>query len=330
MLAGSDAKTWLPLGSATVINWGHLGRPESTRGATAWVGRVGAEPVLVRTWSNESTTYYEFLFMGHEAMTGSMVIETNRAQPTRLQVKVSIDVEGRLSYAETTELAEHSRTGLYGVTTRTMEGRITPDRLETLTPAHAEIFEYAPESALNTICGRWIHDLLFWAFEAASHDEEIEVSLGDVDMAEPAPPPPAPAPAPAMRSNGPRPSPPTKRPTPEPMPAPPVDLAPPPVAPRSNGPSVLVATTTNGDRWEVDSAETYMGRSKQCAIVLKSQRVSRKHASITREDDGFYINDLGAANGIWAGTDKVERERIENGAEYIIGDVLVSFSYPQP
>jgi predicted component of type VI protein secretion system len=88
----------------------------------------------------------------------------------------------------------------------------------------------------------------------------------------------------------------------------------------------LFATTNSGDSWEISDAETFLGRSKQCSIVLKSQRVSRKHASVTKEDDGYYINDLGAANGIWAGTEKIDREKIADGAEYIIGDVLVSFS----
>ncbi|MEO1334179.1 MAG: FHA domain-containing protein [Myxococcota bacterium] len=321
MAVVNDPKTWLPLGSAQVIDWKHLGRAASARGATAWASRVGTEPVLMRTWCNESTTFYEFYFLGHEAVSGSIMVATNRPEQTRLQIKVTAEVEGRLNYAEITELAEHRRTGLYGVTTRTMDGRVTPDNLETLTPMHAEIFEYAPESALNTLCGAWLSGLLNWIYETVGQDIDAPAPMPSIDLAVPEP---ARAPEP-IRSEPPRPAPAALRP-PEPDPAPmpaPVAMAPPPASP-----SKLVATTTNGDRWEVDAAETYMGRSKQCSIVLKSQRVSRKHASITREDDGFYINDLGAANGIWAGTDKIEREKIENGAEYIIGDVLVSFQYP--
>ncbi len=323
----SDPKTWLPLGSAQIIDWKHLGRTPSARGATAWVMRLGGEPVMMRTWCNESTTFYEFFFLGHEAMAGSIIVSTHRADQTRLQVKVTVEIEGRLSYTETTELAEHSRTGLYGVTTRTMEGRVTPDRLETLTPAHAEIFEYAPESSLSTVCGVWLAELLKWTFEIAGQDGAMAVAA-PVEAAPPAPPMRAPA-LPDARNDGPRSAAAPNRPVlvPDPAPGPPPPPEPsPPAIPRGVG-GVLVARTSNGERWQVDGPETYMGRSKQCSIVLKSQRVSRKHASITREDDGFYINDLGAANGIWAGTDKVEREKIEDGSEYIIGDVLVSFSY---
>ena len=323
----SDPKTWLPLGSAQIIDWKHLGRTPSARGATAWVTRLGGEPVMMRTWCNESTTFYEFFFLGHESIAGSIIVSTHRADQTRLQVKVTVEIEGRLSYTETTELAEHSRTGLYGVTTRTMEGRVTPDRLETLTPAHAEIFEYAPESSLSTVCGVWLAELLKWTFETAGQDGAMAVAAAAA-----APPMRAPA-LPEARSGGPRSAAAANRPVlvpdpaPVPVPPPPPPEPAPPALPQGMGVGVLVARTSNGERWEVDGPETYMGRSKQCSIVLKSQRVSRKHASITREDDGFYINDLGAANGIWAGTDKVEREKIEDGSEYIIGDVLVSFSY---
>ena len=204
-----------------------------------------------------------------------------------------------------------------------MEGRVTPDRLETLTPAHAEIFEYAPESALSTVCGVWISELLLWVFETVGQEGEAALPI---EMGMPAAEPRRAEPA-SARSELPRPNAAPQRPVLVPDPVPPPPAEPPPAPRHAPAPAVLVASTSTGDRWEVDAPETYMGRSKQCSIVLKSQRVSRKHASITREDDGFYINDLGAANGIWAGTDKVEREKIANGSEYIIGDVLVSFSY---
>ena len=289
----------------------------------------------MRTWCNESTTFYDFFFLGHESVAGSIIVSTNRPEQPRLQVKVTVEIEGRLNYSETTELVEHSRTGLYGVTTRTMEGRTTPHDLGSITAAHAEIFEYAPESSLSTVCGLWLSELLQWVFVATT-DDAIDIDVAMVSEV-PAPPPPmarsevprAAAPAPAPISN--RPAPLSNRPVaaPEPIAAEPAAVAGSAVATLArSGPETLVATTNTGDRWEVDGIETYMGRSKQCSIVLKSQRVSRKHASITREDDGFYINDLGAANGIWAGTDKVEREKIEDGSEYIIGDVLVSFTYP--
>jgi hypothetical protein len=356
---------WIPLGSAQLVDWKHLNRPQSARGATAWTSRIGSESVLLRSWSNESTTFYEFYFLAHEGLAGTMVVSTSRPEPTRLRLKATIDVEGRLGYSDIVEFQEHPLTGLHGSTVRTVEiseGELRTDRIDNLTAAEAEILEYAPESALLTTCGWWIHSLLD-AVRAQMLDGEVASEAAaaapmpmtkeraaapqavraqprieddfeaEEDAEASAPPPPAkkerpPTPKPVQRQDketfdGPM----------EEVKRKPVEPVEPPRAKEKASPKpkkmVLIASTNTGDTWEISEPETFIGRSKQCAIVLKSQRVSRKHATITMEDDGFYINDLGAANGIWAGTEKIDREKIEDGAEYIIGDVLVTFTLQQ-
>jgi hypothetical protein len=364
MVSERTSSPWIPLGSAQLIDWKHLTRPASARGATAWAGRIGTDPVLLRSWSNESTTFYEFYFLSHEALSGTLVIATTRPEPTRLRLKATVDVEGRLAYTDTTELHEHPLTGLHGTSTRTFEvsaGDIDTGTISGLSAAEAEILEYAPESALLTTFGSWIHavleslrgHLMNGASAAApvrsapvareapekrapekkapppivdvepEADFEPEMSDGGGDLDEPdLPPPPEEKPKPvtarANRETYEGPSSDNKKGTPTPK----------VVEPKKSKKRVLKASTNTGDNWEISDPETYIGRSKQCAIVLKSQRVSRKHATITMEDDGFYINDLGAANGIWAGTEKIDREKIEDGSEYIIGDVLVTFNLP--
>lgn len=385
---GSKESVWLPLGSAQVIDWKYMGRPASARGAAAWVTRVDGEPLLLRTWTNEATSYFEFQFLAFEDLGGTVVVSTSRPEPNRLRVQVTVDVPGRLGYSDQSELLEHSRTGLYGATLRTVDvtqGDLDPSRISPLTASAAEIFEFAPESALHTGCGEWFISLfsairgqLLDGEEAAAPAEKParlaaapapsalppksstgalpkkepaavplrsvapapapELELDDDDGGEPEPPPPAPAPIPKPASTGQN-APRRVRETVE-APAPSLPAAPkaevrreplPPSEParskKASGAGKLRASTNTGESWDLEDAETFIGRSKQCAVVLKSQRVSRKHASITREDDGYYINDLGAANGIWVGTEKIDREKIEDGSEYIIGDVLVTFTY---
>lgn len=352
---------WLPLGSAQIIDWKYLGLAASSRGATAWSGRVDGESVLVRTWSSENTTYFEFAFLAYEELAGTVVVTTDRSEPARLRLEVSVDIDQRLGYSDALELVEHSRTGLHGATIRTVDARLGPsldDLIEPPLAVDAEILEYAPESALGTRCGLWLEQLLA-GVKTRLLDEEAPVESLVAARAPqarleppeapipPPPPPPAPEPEPQFEPEpddeyefemDPEPEP-TPEPRRAPKPAPAarrpretIDTPAPRAAPRSRtpepaAPDKLLATTNTGDAWEVVDEETFIGRSKQCAIVLKSQRVSRKHASVTRDADGFYINDLGAANGIWAGTEKIDRERIEDGAEYIIGDVLMTFRH---
>ena len=321
MERGPALADWLPLGSAGLIDWKQLGRSASARGALAFVNRIGGEPVMLRTWTSENTTYFEFHFLAYEELFGTVVVSTSRPEDTRLRLTTTIDVEGRIGYSDISEFAQHGRTGLYGSIVRTVEvtsGDLKTDGLDNPTSAQAEIFEYAPESALLTACGGWITSLLD-CVRAQILDGVEEDSAG----------PSRPAAEPPVVEAEPEPPKKKKRPkratVEEPSSAPPPPKPERPAA-RSKGIGKLFATTNSGDSWEITDDETFLGRSKQCSIVLKSQRVSRKHASVTKEDDGYYINDLGAANGIWAGTEKIDREKIADGAEYIIGDVLVSFS----
>jgi hypothetical protein len=380
---GSVESGWLPLGSAQVIDWKYLGRPASARGAAAWATRIDGEPLLLRTWTNEATTYYEFQFLAFEDLHGTIVVSTSRPETSRLRLLITVDVEGRLGYSDSSEFREHARTGLFGATVRTVDvttGNLDADKIAAPTAAQAEIFEYAPESALHTACGAWFTNV-FSAMRAqlldgADGDDEVpEIKPASKPL--PAPTPikkeaPAPVkaappiveedeeeeePAPELEDEDeleladdepvkpvitpPKPSSTGQgaaRRARETMDAPAPSLAPAkqdvrreplpaPEKPKKGGVGKLRASTNAGDNWDLNDPETFIGRSKQCAVVLKSQRVSRKHASITKEDDGFYINDLGAANGIWVGTEKIDREKIEDGSEYIIGDVLVTFTY---
>jgi hypothetical protein len=79
---------------------------------------------------------------------------------------------------------------------------------------------------------------------------------------------------------------------------------------RLMGGAGLLATVT-GDRFLI-------GRGRHCDLVIDSAKVSREHAAIQREPDGWWIEDLGSSNGTWYQRARVERRRIENGDEYLI------------
>jgi hypothetical protein len=61
-----------------------------------------------------------------------------------------------------------------------------------------------------------------------------------------------------------------------------------------------------------------MGRGRHCDLVIASAKVSREHAVIQREPDGWWIEDLGSSNGTWFRRARIERRRIEDGDEYLI------------
>jgi len=62
---------------------------------------------------------------------------------------------------------------------------------------------------------------------------------------------------------------------------------------------------------------TRIGRNSENDVVLNSERVSRYHAEIARQDDVFLIVDKGSRNGVW-----VNRQRVKNSTELKSGDVI--------
>lgn len=349
--ATASDRVWLPLGSAQIVDWRHLDRDPATGSATAWVAGVLGETVLVRTWcEQETTTHFDYEHLARPTVAGRITVRVTRPDPRRLSVRVDVEPRAGSRSSELTQFEEHPRTGLQSLVARKVDGA---DSLAfpRMSARQVEIFEYAPESALHTECGPWLLGLLDHLTEtvdgapaaATTRARDLpEARAPERPAAEAGPrssahgpsaygssahgaAAPGPASSPSLAAD---PRPPARRQEPERIhlrePTPPPQRA---LTPEPSPPPRLIAATNGGETWELVDDETFIGRSKQCAVVLKSQRVSRKHASVSREGHEWFINDLGAANGIWAGSQRIEREQIEDGAEYIIGDVVLTFSF---
>ena len=61
---------------------------------------------------------------------------------------------------------------------------------------------------------------------------------------------------------------------------------------------------------DVDKDEIIFGRERDADVQLSSQAVSRRHARLQRNDDGWQIADMGAANGVYVSNNGAEPERI--------------------
>jgi pSer/pThr/pTyr-binding forkhead associated (FHA) protein len=60
---------------------------------------------------------------------------------------------------------------------------------------------------------------------------------------------------------------------------------------------------------------TVIGRHSECDICLPADEVSRKHARLTIETDGLYVEDMGSANGTFINGKRVKRAKLEAGDE---------------
>jgi hypothetical protein len=72
-------------------------------------------------------------------------------------------------------------------------------------------------------------------------------------------------------------------------------------------------------------APVLLGRDPACAVRLLDAGVSERHAKIERRADGYYLVDLGSANGVHINGQRVGEQRLANGDEIGLGGVRMTF-----
>ncbi len=70
---------------------------------------------------------------------------------------------------------------------------------------------------------------------------------------------------------------------------------------------------------------TVLGRDAGADITVDDERVSRKHCRIFRAYGSWILQDLGSGNGTILAGERVDRQRIDDGATIQVGDTVLSF-----
>lgn len=74
-----------------------------------------------------------------------------------------------------------------------------------------------------------------------------------------------------------------------------------------------------GSRFLLNSDSTKIGRELNNDISLDDITVSRSHALITRDENGFFVKDLGSLNGIYINAVAARDQLLNDGDEIQIG-----------
>jgi hypothetical protein len=80
-----------------------------------------------------------------------------------------------------------------------------------------------------------------------------------------------------------------------------------------------------GDRFTLEELIIAIGRHPDSNIVLADPNVSRHHAEIRPEGDGFVVVDLGSTNGTKVNGVRVERQVLRDGDELSFGNTRMRF-----
>jgi ribosomal protein L40E len=93
------------------------------------------------------------------------------------------------------------------------------------------------------------------------------------------------------------------------------------------GPALVVRSGggRSGETFPLEGERVTVGRSPDCEIFLDDVTVSRKHAALTKDGDGFSIQDEGSLNGTFVNKKRVEGAHLEDGDEIQIGKYRLTF-----
>jgi hypothetical protein len=80
-----------------------------------------------------------------------------------------------------------------------------------------------------------------------------------------------------------------------------------------------------GETFPLEADRIVVGRSPECDVFLDDVTVSRMHAVVSRDADGFTIEDQGSLNGTYVNRRRVERAKLEDGDDVQIGKYRLTF-----
>jgi len=69
-----------------------------------------------------------------------------------------------------------------------------------------------------------------------------------------------------------------------------------------------------------------IGRLPECAVTLDDASVSRRHARVERDGDGWSITDLGSTNGVKVNGESVRSATLRDGDRLQLGSLALTFS----
>ena len=93
------------------------------------------------------------------------------------------------------------------------------------------------------------------------------------------------------------------------------------------GPALVVRAGGGraGESFTLEQDRTSVGRAPECEVFLDDVTVSRRHAVVTRDAEGFTLHDEGSLNGTYVNRRRVESAKLEDGDEVQIGKYKLTF-----
>jgi signal transduction histidine kinase len=81
-----------------------------------------------------------------------------------------------------------------------------------------------------------------------------------------------------------------------------------------------------GKKFDLEGDAISIGRDGSNQIQIADSEVSRQHAQILRDEQGYLLVDLGSSNGTFVDTERVQKRRLKTGDRVLFGRSLLVFT----
>ncbi|HVR61621.1 MAG TPA: GGDEF domain-containing protein [Polyangia bacterium] len=91
---------------------------------------------------------------------------------------------------------------------------------------------------------------------------------------------------------------------------------------------VVLAGTSVGEMFKIESEQTIIGRGQKAQIRLLDDGISREHAQLVIQGDRVILEDMGSTNGTYCNGLKVDRKELVDGDKILVGSTtILKFTY---
>jgi pSer/pThr/pTyr-binding forkhead associated (FHA) protein len=81
-----------------------------------------------------------------------------------------------------------------------------------------------------------------------------------------------------------------------------------------------------GRRFPLSKSEQWIGRARDCAVLLDDPTVSPRHARVFKARDGkWYVEDANSLNGLWV---RIASLPLSTGAFFLLGEQVFMITFP--
>ncbi len=99
--------------------------------------------------------------------------------------------------------------------------------------------------------------------------------------------------------------------------------------PPSGATAIVLSGFYEGLEVVLDRDRFVVGRGRKADLALAEATISRAHAVIGFDGDGFFVEDLGSTNGTLVNGAPVARQRLKNEDEIQMGKLRIGVTLPQ-